>query len=574
VFQHAVSMKKIAIAAACSILAGCATTPPPLSATSAASGIQRNADQLALDFEKADLQIRVEPATRSIRGDVLLTFGTRAPLDRVDLDLDRNLPIDGIEVDGQALAASQWSNPEGRLAITLPRRLEPGRQVNIRVRYHGQPHVAIRAPWNGGFVWSQTPDGQPWVASAVQGEGCDLFWPCIDHPTGKAKQVDEHFTVPAPLVAAGNGIAMGMDEKDGWRTYHWRTRNPSTYGISINVGPYQLIEGDYKSRYGNTIPLRLYYLPQNEAQAKELFTEFSPMLDFFENVIGPYPFGDEKMGVVETPHKGMEHQTINAYGNKYAKTAYGFDELLQHEFAHEWFGNQLTNADWDDMWLHEGLGSYMQPLYMQHLRGEQEYFAQLMMLRAGVQNKAPIVSGKPKTEEDVYDTKRGGPGGDIYSKGALVMHTLRGLVGDEAFFRSVREIVYGTSEPRPGSLAPRYGTTPEFMAIVKRASGRDLDWFFQAYLYQAALPDLQATRSGNTLQLAWKTEKNTPFPMPVEVRVGQRIVTVPMTDGRGSVELTADAAYTLDPHSKILRREQHIERYQQYQEAQKKRKAS
>jgi aminopeptidase N len=565
-------MKKTAIAATCSLLAACATQPP-LSEYSANSGAQRSADQLALDFEKADLQLRVEPASRSIQGNALLTFGTRAPLDRIELDLDRNLPIDAIEVDGQLLSAASWSNPDGRLGIKLPRRLEPGQRVAVRVRYHGQPHVAKRAPWDGGFVWSQTPDGQPWVASAVQGEGCDLFWPCIDHPTGKPKQFDEHFTVPAPLVAAGNGVAMGMEEANGWRTWHWSTKNPSTYGISVNVGPYKVLEGDYASRYGNKIPLRLWYLPQSEAQAKELFTEFPRMLDFFESTIGPYPFGDEKMGVVETPHKGMEHQTINAYGNQYAKTAYGYDELLQHEFAHEWFGNQLTNADWDDMWLHEGLGSYMQPLYMQYLRGNQEYFASLMQQRAGIQNKAAIVSGKPRVEEDVYDTKRGGPGGDIYSKGSLVMHTLRGLIGDEAFFRSVREMVYGTSDPRPGQFLPRYGTTPEFIAIVKRVSGRDLDWFFQAYLYQAALPELQATRSGTTLQLTWKTEKNTPFPMPVEVRVGQRTVTVPMTDGHGSVELADGASYTLDPNSRILRREAHIERFQQYQEEQKKRKA-
>jgi aminopeptidase N len=297
------------------------------------------------------------------------------------------------------------------------------------------------------------------------------------------------------------------------------------------------------------------------------------MLDFFESTIGPYPFGDEKMGVVETPHKGMEHQTINAYGNGYAKTAYGYDDLLQHEFAHEWFGNQLTNADWDDMWLHEGLGTYMQPLYMQSLRGDQEYFAALMALRARIQNKAPIVSGKHRREEDVYAVERGGPGQDIYNKGALVMHTLRGLVGDDAFFRTVREVVYGSADPRPGNFAPRYGTTPEFIATASRVSGRQLDWFFQAYLYQAALPELVATRSGDSLQLAWKTGNNTPFPMPVEVLVGQRVVTVPMLDGRGSVALDGAAAWTLDPHSKILRREPHIERFQRYQDEQKKKKA-
>jgi aminopeptidase N len=278
------------------------------------------------------------------------------------------------------------------------------------------------------------------------------------------------------------------------------------------------------------------------------------------------------MGVVETPHKGMEHQTINAYGNGYAKTAYGYDDLLQHEFAHEWFGNQLTNADWDDMWLHEGLGTYMQPLYMAYLRGDQEYFASLMALRARIQNKAPIVSGKHRREEDVYAVERGGPGQDIYNKGALVMHTLRGLVGDDAFFRTVREVVYGSADPRPGNFAPRYGTTPEFIAIASRVSGRDLGWFFQAYLYQAALPELVATRSGDSLQLAWKTGNNTPFPMPVDVRVGQRVVTVPMTDGHGSVALDGAAAWTLDPQSKVLRREPHIERFQQYQEEMKKKK--
>jgi aminopeptidase N len=389
---------------------------------------------------------------------------------------------------------------------------------------------------------------------------------------GKPAVVEEHFTVPAPLVAAGNGVALGMDEANGWRTWHWRTKNPTTYAISVNVGPYKLLTGEYTSRFGNRIPLNLYYLAQNDKQAKELFQEFPPMLDFFESVIGPYPFGDEKMGVVETPHLGMEHQTINAYGNKYAKAAYGYDWLLQHEFAHEWFGNQLTNRDWDDMWLHEGLGSYMQPLYLQYLRGDQEYFASLMDQRSKIINKAPIVSGKPRTEEDVYDDKRGGPGLDIYYKGSLVMHTLRNLVGDEAFFRTVRQVVYGTDQPKPGNFTPRYGTTQEFIAAANKAAGRDLGWFFQAYLYQAGLPELQATRNGGKLDLAWKTAGGTPFPMPVEVRVGRQVVTVAMDNGKGSVDLPQGATYTLDPHSKILRREQHIEQFQAYVKAQRKAK--
>ena len=553
------------------MLAACASQPA-LTEHTLSSGAARSADQLQLDFEKAELRLRIAPATRSIQGDARLSFGTRGPLERLELDLDRNLPIDAIEVDGQPLANSRWRNPEGRLTIDLPRRLLAGERTTVRVRYHGQPHVAKKAPWDGGFVWSTTPDGQPWIATAVQGEGCDLFWPCIDHPTGKPQVVEEWFTVPAPLVAAGNGVLLGMTEDAGWRTWHWRAKHASTYGVSINVGPYKLLESDYRSRYGNTIPLRMWYLPHSEAKAKELFTEFPQMLDFFESVIGPYPFGDEKMGVVETPHKGMEHQTINAYGNGYVKTAYGYDDLLHHEFAHEWFGNQLTNADWDDMWLHEGLGSYMQPLYMRYLRGDLEYHAALLQQRGAIRNKVPVVRGKPMREEDVYELERGGPGIDVYVKGSLAMHTLRLLVGDDAFFNSVRELVYGTPDPRPGALRPRYGTTREFIALVERHSGRKLDWFFQAYLYQAALPELQATRDGDTLQLAWKLESDAPFPMPVEVRVGAQVVTVPMTDGRGAVTLPPGATYTLDPQSKVLRRLAHIEQFQQYQEAQKKRK--
>ena len=566
-------MTKTLIFCACLLLSACASQPA-LTTQTIGSGAERTPEQLAVVFEKADLALRVEPASRTIRGDATLTFQALSPLNRIVLDLDNNLPVDSVAVDGQPLAPGAYSNPEGRLAITLPRQVAAGAEVTVRVRYHGAPHVAKRAPWDGGFVWSKTPDGQPWVASAVQGEGCDLFWPCIDHPMGKARLVDQHITVPSPLVAAGAGVALGMDEADGWRTWHWRAKNPSTYGISVNVGPYKLLSEDYLSRFGNTIPLRFWYLPQSEAQAHELMKEVALMLDFFESTIGPYPFGDEKMGVVETPHKGMEHQTINAYGNQYAKTMYGYDDLLQHEFAHEWFGNQLTNANWDDMWLHEGLGSYMQPLYMQYLRGDQEYFASLMRMRSTVANKAAMVSGKPRLEEDVYDQKRGGPGSDIYVKGSLVMHTLRGLVGDDVFFRSVRKLVYGTEQPLPGKLAPRYGSTREFITFVNQASGRDLNWFFDVYMYQAELPELLATRAGGKLDLSWKTQGGKPFPMPVDVRVGGKVETVEMKDGQGSIALPDGAPFTLDPHSKLLRRAVHIEEFQAYEKDRKKKKAS
>ncbi|HEY0591054.1 MAG TPA: M1 family metallopeptidase, partial [Thermoanaerobaculia bacterium] len=433
-------------------LAGCASQAP-LTQFTKDSGAPRAPEQAAVSFETADLALRVDPRRRTIEGDAALTFRALEPVSRLAVDLDRNLPIDAIAVDGAAV--SGWSNPEGRITIPLAKPLAAGESATVRIRYGGKPHVAKRAPWDGGFVWAKTKGGHPWIATAVQGEGCDLFWPCIDHPMAEPKRVELHITVPAPLVAAANGVQTGMEEKDGWRTYHWRTRDPNTYAIALNIAPYELLTAEYRSRFGNTYPLHFYYLKENEAKARELFAEFPRMLDFYESTIGPYPFADEKMGVAETPHLGMEHQTINAYGNGYAKGPDGFDWLLHHEFAHEWFGNQLTNRDWDDMWLHEGFGSYMGPLYSGYLLGDRGYFAGMARTRARIRNKGALVSGESKTEEAVYRDDRGGPGGDIYDKGSYVLHALRNLIGDEAFFRAVRRLVYGTEDPRPGNFAPR-----------------------------------------------------------------------------------------------------------------------
>jgi aminopeptidase N len=266
----------------------------------------------------------------------------------------------------------------------------------------------------------------------------------------------------------------------------------------------------------------------------------------------------------------MEHQTINAYGNKFAKAPEGYDWLLHHELSHEWFGNQLTSSDWDDFWLHEGFGSYMQPLYLEYLYGDRGYFTLLQRQRVGIRNSAPLVSGKSHVAEEVYRADRGGPGGDIYTKGSNVLHTLRNLIGDDAFFTSVRRLVYGTADPRPGNFAPRYGSTREFVQIVNEVTGRDYGWFFDVYAFNAELPELTSTRDASGLTLAWKTPKNLPFPMPVDVRVGDRVETLAMADGRGHVAIPEAATFTIDPHSKILRREPHIEAFQKWDDEQKK----
>jgi aminopeptidase N len=522
----------------------------------------RTPEQEAVRFDLADLSIRVIPDEKRIEGVAVLDFTATAPLSVLPLELDTLLPISSVQVDGRELEQGEdgWRNPDGRLWIDLGRDLAPGDKVRIRIAYAGAPRVAPRAPWDGGFVWATTVDGKPWIATAVQPEGCDLFWPCIDSPLAEPGRVDLHITVPSDLAAPSNGRFLGKtDHGDGWTTWNWSAHQPNTYAIALNIGPYDEITADYRSRFGNTIKLSYWYLRTDDAaNVRSLFAEFAPMLDFYEATVGPFPFADEKMGVVETPHLGMEHQTINAYGNGYRLDGKGYDWLLHHELAHEWFGNQMTNANADDMWLHEGLGSYMQPLYLRWLHGDRYFQAELLDQRNGLINRFPVVSGVPKSEDEVYKGDVG-PGLDIYNKGSLIAHSLRLLIGDEAFFRSVTRLVYGRPDPRPGNFAPRYATTNEFLAIVNEESGQDLNWFFRGYLYNAALPDLRQTREGDTLRLEWVTGDGGVFPMPVEIEVDGRVTTVPMTGGRGQITVPAGAHILIDPESKVLRRLDFIE---------------
>jgi aminopeptidase N len=264
----------------------------------------------------------------------------------------------------------------------------------------------------------------------------------------------------------------------------------------------------------------------------------------------------------------MEHQTINAYGNEYKKNEFGYDQLMQHEFAHEWFGNQLTNDNWDHMWLHEGFGSYMQPLFAQYLHGDLAYKAQLNNQRKKILNRAPLVSNEIKEEEEVYETKTG-PGGDIYTKGSLVLHTLRYLIGDDAFFKATKKLVYGRIDPKPGNFAPILKNSADFVSIVNDITGQDLNWFFDVYLYQAELPKLVVNRTDDKITLQWQIENNKPFYMPVEIQINGKVTTLdlatPVTLAINKMDVVI-----VDPNSKILKYDQHIVDYQNFLKERKK----
>ncbi|MFA6117454.1 MAG: M1 family metallopeptidase [Sphingomonas sp.] len=531
-----------------------------------AQGGPRPAEQMALTFEHLDLSTKVFPEDKRLESDAVLTLKATAPVRTLILDLFPKFVVSAIYLDGRKISPSTYSNPEGQLRIALPKPLAAGRKIVARVVYSGTPPLAKRPPWEGGTTWLKTDAGQPWIDTSLWGGGCDLLYPCIDHPTRKPDTTDLHYTVPKGLMAPGNGKFMGSTEKDGWTTWNWHGRSIHHYGAVLDVGPYKVMEAEYQSRFGNHFPMDYYYLPGEEKQAAELFKEFPVALDFFESQIGPYPWSDQKMGVIHVKYSGLENQTLNGYTGNYVKTPTGFDPLMNHEFSHEWFANQLSNANYDDLWLHEGIGSYMQPLLADYLHGKMDMMSLLMSQRAGIRNEKPLVSGKELTEKQVYLDPEG-PRGDIYPKGSWVMHSLRNLIGDEAFFKSVRILVYGRPDPKPGNFQPQFGSTQGYLKIVNQVTGKDLGWFFHVYLYRAALPKLVSEREGGKVKLHWQTPDNLPFPMPVDVRIDGKTTALPMTDGTGELPIDAFSSVTFDPESKILMQSDAIDRLQEYRAA-------
>lgn len=533
---------------------------PPVTPLTMRSGGEIEPERAALRMEHVELDVRIEPERRFLSGVAQLTLSSRIAQTRLLIDLDKNFAVSAIEIDGSPLKTGSWRNPEGRLAIDLPKPLAAGGELVAKISYAGRPHEAVNAPWDDGIVWSSW-QGKPWVATTAQGYGCDLYWPCLDFPAGEVPEIRLAITT-AGYPSIANGRLVSVEKVPEGTRWTWLARNINPYLVAINIGPYGEIKGNYDSKFGNEVPLHLWHLAGKEKQAAGLFAEFAPTLDFFESMIGPFPFADEKLGVVETPHMGMEHQTVNAYGNDYKKDETGFDWLFQHELAHEWFGNQMTAANWDDFWLHEGYGQYMQPLYGQWREGEARYAAMMANQRRNILNRKPLVSGKVKASEEVYQEELGGPGQDIYYKGAWVLHTLRYLIGDKPFFDATRRLVYGRPDPRPGNFKPRFASTPEFETLMNDAAGRDLSWFFDVYLREAALPELVETRAGGKLTLSWKTPKGAPFPLPVEVAVNGTTRKLAMAGGSETIDVPADAHVVIDPMARVLRRSEAIEAMQ------------
>ncbi|GAB3002966.1 M1 family aminopeptidase [Psychrosphaera aestuarii] len=322
----------------------------------------------------------------------------------------------------------------------------------------------------------------------------------------------------------------------------------SDYNIALNIGPYQHIKKSYTSVNGKRVPIEFWALPQSVDKATTMIDDdLMHQIEFFENMIGPYPWYTEKLGFVETPHLGMEHQTINAYGKKYVRDEHGFDFLLHHELAHEWFGNVMTHEKLNDAWLHEGFGLYMQPAYSLYRYGEAAYQHRMYESYLGLVNCHAIVLDGEITSNQAFNS-------DIYGKGGWTLHTLRWLIGDEKFWQATRDLVYGEDFELNDEITPRYRNTQEFIDIVNKVTGDDYTWLFNVYLKQAELPNLKTDIAAETLTLNWQVPGNVDFPMPIPVSINGQINVIDVPAGGASMAIPRNARIIVDPEMKVLRK--------------------
>jgi aminopeptidase N len=494
------------------------------------------------------LDLEIFPHSKSIAGVGRSHFLITQDTSQVELKLDSRFDISKILVNEKV---ARYQRLGGIININLDSPKTTGDSVNIAVHYSGKPHIALRAPWSGGFVWSETENGTPWIATAVQGEGCDLFWPCKDHFADKADSMEISLTVPKSVSAVTNGVLQSIDNigEDKHR-FNWTLSVPaSDYNIALNIGPFTRIQQSYTSVNGSSVPIEFWALNENIDKAQPLIEEdLLQQISFFEAFLGPYPWGDQKLGFVETPHLGMEHQTINAYGKKYIRDTNGFDWLLHHELAHEWFGNLITHEQLNDAWLHEGFGFYMQPIYSLYKFGEAAYSHAMYQSYLGLVNCQPVVKKGVITSDQAFNS-------DIYGKGGWTLHTLRWLIGDEQFWQATRELLYATDDTHnlPYPITPRYRNTQDFIDIVNTVTGEDYTWLFEVYLKSAALPELQQTRTDDKLILKWHTPDDLAFPMPITISINGKSALYTTIDDQIILDVSQQDHIIIDPQMKVLR---------------------
>ncbi|RZJ66636.1 MAG: M1 family peptidase [Flavobacterium sp.] len=468
-------------------------------------------ERTCYDVQHYGLDIRIDTEAKTITGFNDITFKVVEPTSKIQIDLFENMKIDSIVFEKKKLTYKREFNA---VFIDFPKPLSKGIEKTLRFYYSGTPIAAPRAPWQGGFDWKKDINGKTFAGVAVQGTGASLWYPVKDTQTDEPdKGATIKVAVPNGLMNVSNGRFKGSkDLKNGYTRWDWEVKSPiNTYDITVNIGDYVHIHDNYKG-----LDIDYYVLSYNKERAKKHFEEVKPMMDCFQSKFGKYPFAEDGYKLVETPYLGMEHQSAVAYGNGYLKGYRGndmsgtgigltFDYITIHESGHEWFGNSITSKDIADMWIHEGFTMYSEAVYIECTLGYEKANQYMNGIRNNIHNYEPIIGQFGVNNEG---------SGDMYPKGAWLLHTLRHVVNDDAKWWAM---LLKYSETYRHKIID----TKTVCDFFSKESGLNLTPVFDQYLRTTKIPVLSFEEKNGTVAYWWDNAVDG-FEMPVDIMIGDR----------------------------------------------------
>jgi len=465
------------------------------------------------DLTYYHLDISVNPSDSTLSGSNTIYYKVLKSHHIMQIDLQSPMQVFKVVQQNKELEFTREGNV---YYIKLINEQKPGEINSIFISYGGKPKVSLRPPWDGGISWDKDNNENNFIATSCQGDGASLWWPCKDHMYDEPDSMLMSFTVPKHLTAVGNGRLRDIvkNRKEKTKTFHWFVSNPiNNYGVNLNVADYIHFGEIYEGEEGS-LDCDYWVLSYNLEKAKEHFRQVPLMLKAFEYWFGPYPFYEDSYKLVEVPYPGMEHQSSVTYGNGYengfiglgdiSHTGWGnkFDFMIIHESGHEWFANSITYKDIADMWVHEGFIAYSENLFIDYHYGKKASSEYVRGTRQNIKNDRPIIG--------YYDVNYAGSG-DMYPKGANMLHTLRQLVDNDSIWRS---ILRGLNE----EFYHQTVTTGQIENYINNKLAYDLSSMFDQYLRDVRVPVFEYVITENKLRYRWNNVIDG-FEMPLAVYV-------------------------------------------------------
>ena len=510
--------------------------------------------QPGLDVLHYSFRLTLSDETDAIEGETTVTARLAAGVAEVSLDLaqpkpgapDRGMTVTSVTEAGAAL---RYEHAGDRLRVFLRRAATEGERRAIVVRYRGVP--------TGGLLIGPNKHGDRTFFSDNWPDKARQWLPVVDHPSDKAAS-EFLVTSPARYQVVSNGLlAEETDVGDGLRLTHWRQ--------SVPIAPWLYILGvarfavEHRPAWRG-IPIETWVFPQERDAGFAAFAEpTADALEFFATFVGPYSYDRLANVQANGVRGGMEAATAIFYGDdSVSGPPRRWDSVIVHEIAHQWFGNAVTEGDWDDVWLSEGFATYFTQLWVEHSEGRDAFVAGLKRDRDRIRAFDEKNPGYRIVHDNLADMTKVTTGPGTYAKGAWVLHMLRGVVGDEAFRAGIREYYR--------LYRDKNATTADFRRVMEEASGKPLGWFFDEWLYRGGLLSVAGgwhwDGAAKTLQLDLEQRQaGEPFRMPIEVAIdvgdenGLRTERIELAERRQSIAIPLDhepRSVVLDPRTFVL----------------------